>query len=112
MHGGVVLWSPHELGKAPVLVIGEFQAGTIPAAACGLVDGRVDITGSTRRTPSLHAARARILVRDPAATATDWRVAEGNQPAASAGLEARSGRPSSGGRGEFFGLRIGAGVSH
>jgi hypothetical protein len=40
MHGGVVLWSPHELGKAPVLVIGEFQAGTIPAAACGLVDGR------------------------------------------------------------------------
>jgi pullulanase len=99
-----VLWAPRQ--NAPRLIIGTFQPGAPPVlhdrqsfpllavagladlfeispVACGLQNGvvyhywfEVDDTGIG------HQPGARIAVCDPLATTTDWRLYEGDQPAA------------------------------
>ena len=93
-----VLWRPGVTVPPPRLVIGRFQPGNppcfveegrfdlrpaaghpdlweIPAAACGLAEGRVyhywfEVTDSDPR----RAAPARILCTDPTALVVDWRL--------------------------------------
>lgn len=102
---GFVLWSPHAPATAPTLVIGEFQAGapsqvinrqrvtlspvaglaglwSVAAADCGLQDGGVYHYWFEVDDTLPGHAQPRILVCDPFAFTTDWRVTEGNQPAA------------------------------
>jgi pullulanase len=60
---------------------GIFGLWRLPTASAGLQDGRIyhywfEVDNT------FPGASGRILVCDPAAAATDWRVAEGNQPAA------------------------------
>jgi pullulanase len=98
------LWAPGQ--TAPKLVIGTFQPGAPPAlagkqsfnlaavagvsglfeiapAACGLTAGTVyHYWFEVDDTNIGHASGARILVSDPAALTTDWRLTEGAQPAA------------------------------
>ena len=98
-----VLWSPRAAQAAPTLVIGEYREGTPPAvvnrrrfdlqaaevsglwrlsaASAGLQDGKV-YRYWFEVDNTFPGAAGRILVCDPMAFATDWRVAEANQPAA------------------------------
>jgi pullulanase len=98
-----VLWAPGQ--AAPRLVVGMFQAGAPPSlageqtfplapvagrsglfqitpAACGLVNGTVyHYWFEVDDTNIGHQAGARILVSDPTAFTTDWRLTRGDQPA-------------------------------
>lgn len=100
---GFVLWAPGQ--AAPRLVVGTFQAGAPPSlageqtfplvpiagrsglfqitpAACGLVNGTVyHYWFEVDDTNAGHQAGARILVSDPTAVTTDWRLTRGDQPA-------------------------------
>jgi 1,4-alpha-glucan branching enzyme len=99
-----VLWAPGQ--DAPKLVIGTFQPGAPPTLrdrqsfnlsavagvsdlfeivpqACGLQNGVVyHYWFEVDDTNIGHQPGARIAVCDPLATTTDWRLTEGDQPAA------------------------------
>ena len=99
-----VLWAPGQ--TAPKIRLGTFQRGAPPSlanpktvamtavtgksglfkvspAACGLVDGAVyHYWFEVDDTNIGHAPGARILVCDPTALTTDWRLFDGEQPAA------------------------------
>ena len=98
-----VLWAPRQ--RTPKLVIGTFLPGAPPtltgkqtfnlipvvglsdlfeiaAGACGLSNGTVyHYKFEVDDTNAGHGTGARILVCDPAAFTTDWRLTEGDQPA-------------------------------
>lgn len=99
------LWSPYEPAASPTLVIGEFQEGTPPtvanqrrfdlkpvtglsglwcvrAADCGLTDGRVYHYWFEVQDTFPGHTDPRIVVCDPMAFTTDWRVVAGSQPSA------------------------------
>src|SRR5271169_2074391 len=96
-----ILWSPAALSPAPKLVIGTFEAGTppalagrrelvlrpsaeaegqvfeLPAAECGLEEGRVYhywflVNDSNAYRAPEH--RAAVLCTDPGAESVDWRL--------------------------------------
>ena len=99
-----VLWAPGQ--HAPRLIIGTFEAGAPPTLrdrqsfsltpvagvsdlfeisplACGLQNGVVyHYWFEVDDTNLGHQPGARIAVCDPLATTTDWRLTEGDQPAA------------------------------
>lgn len=100
-----ILWSPHQPVAAPALVLGEFQEGDpptlanqqrfelkpvaglsglwfIPTADCGLHDGQVYHYWFEVDDTLPGHANPRILVCDPMAFATDWRLFSENQPSA------------------------------
>jgi pullulanase len=100
-----LLWSPHQPLAAPALVIGDFKEGappemanqrrfnlkpvagvsglwSIPAADCGLRDDQVYHYWFEVDDTLPGQVNQRILVCDPIASATDWRLPSGNQPSA------------------------------
>ncbi|HEY7058562.1 MAG TPA: alpha-amylase family glycosyl hydrolase [Vicinamibacterales bacterium] len=99
-----VLWAPGQ--QNPQLIVGTFQPGAPPTlqgrqrftltpaagvsglfeispASCNLQNGVVyHYWFEVDDTNAGHQAGARIAVCDPLATTTDWRLTEGDQPAA------------------------------